>query len=247
MNSVLTLQSLAIKAARENNWVEAVRLNQNIVDQTLDDTSALNRLGFCYLQMNAIKKAKLSYERVIELDKYNPIAKKYLDIITMMKSKTDKPISLPSGMFQENFIDEPGKTKTVQLCRVADPSAISRTAIGTPCGLQIKMHRIAVETTGGVYIGSLPDDISHHISRLITAGNQYKTVVKSISKNCVTVFIKELSRCKKFAYTNSFPNGVHTQHNESHEELLIDQPALDLTETGEDEEDDGRLDTEERS
>lgn len=228
MDSALNLQTLAIKAARENNWEEAIRLNKSIVDENEQDTSALNRLGFCYLQTNALKKAKTAYQRVIDIDKYNTIAKKYLDVIAVNGTQSDEhTVSIPTTMFQENFIDEPGKTKTVQLCRVADPSALTRTAIGTPCTLLVKMHRIAVETENGVYLGSLPDDLSHNLSRLLNAGNTYKIVVKSVTKNSVTVFIKELSRCKKFAYTTSFPNGTHA-HSESHEELLIEQPAMEI-------------------
>lgn len=243
MNSVLALQSLAIKAARENKWEEAVRLNRDIVDQESADISALNRLGFCYLQTHELDKAKEAYTQVLLLDKYNAIAKKYLEMISSMAGKdlssngngTSKLSSLPNGgMFHENFIDEPGKTKTIQLCRVADPSALNRTAIGTPCNLVVKMHRIAVETVDGTYLGSLPDDLSHHLTRLVNGGNKYKVVVKSVSKNCVMVFLKELSRSKRFAYTMSFPAATHTTRGESHEELLIDQPSMDLSETGED-------------
>jgi tetratricopeptide (TPR) repeat protein len=242
MNSVLALQSLAIQAARESKWDEAVHLNQEIVDQDERDISALNRLGFCYLQTRALKKAKDAYTRVLLIDKYNAIAKKYLEMIALMELQSkgahgdgEQLSPLPNGgMFRENFIDEPGKTKTVQLCRVADPSALSRIAIGTPCELVVKMHRIAVETGDHAYLGSLPDDLSHHLTRLINGGNKYKVVVKSVSKNCVTVFLKELSRCKRFAYTMSFPNVAHQMHGEAHEELLIDQPSMDLSETGDD-------------
>ncbi len=234
MNTTTALQLQAIKAAQDNRWEDATKLNQEILNQEEENISALNRLGFCYIQLGKPQKAKEQYEHVLELDPYNAIAKKYLVMIGSAKRGT----VISSGLHQESFIEEPGKTKTVQLCRVAGTAILASTAIATPCKLVVKNHRIAIETESGTYLGSLPDDLSHHLSKLIKGGNTYKAVVKGVTKTSCTVFLKELSRSKRLTYTTSFPSQPiqHASLSDIHEELLIDQAPLDISETGQEEE-----------
>lgn len=228
MNSLLALQELAIKAAQNGDWSTGIAHNQEILEQEPENISALNRLGFCYLQQGNSQSAEQAYKRVLDTDKYNPIAKKYLALLA-----GGQPVAVSKGAFHESFIEEPGKTKSIQLCRIADPKTLLPVAVGTVCILKPKAHRIAVETENGVYLGSLPDDLSHHLTKLITAGNKYRVVVQSVNKACCTVFMKELSRSKRFAYTSSFPTSAGKNHAaDVREELMIDQPQLDLTETG---------------
>ena len=228
MNSLLALQELAIKAAQNGDWVTGIQHNQEILEQEPENISALNRLGYCHLQQGDSKAAEEIYQRVLKTDKYNPIAKKYLALLA-----GGQPVAVSKGAFQESFIEEPGKTKSIQLCRIADPKILLPIAVGTTCVLKLKAHRIAVETEDGVYLGSLPDDLSHHLTKLINAGNKYRAVVQSVNKVCCTIFMKELSRSKRFAYTSSFPTSAGKNHAaDVREELMIDQPQLDLTETG---------------
>ena len=55
-----------------------------------------------------------------------------------------------------------------------------------------------------------------------------------------SVFIRELSRAKKLAYTSSFPLFSNHQPQVApglHDELLIEQDPLDLSETGQNDDD----------
>lgn len=230
MSTLSNLQAQAIAAAEKQNWQSAVLANKSLLELEPKNVSAMNRLGFCYLQQNEMQEAKAMYMKVLEVDAYNPIAKKYLDMLE--SGKKIAPVTI--NTFQENFIEEPGKTKTVALCRVADPSILTSISVGSPCALVVKQHRISVETEqGNVYVGSLPDDLSHNLSKLLTGGNQYKTVIKSVSKTGCSVFIKELSRSKKQEHLHSFPPAAHIHTAGSmHEELLVDSTPIDVTETG---------------
>ena len=228
MNTPLALQETAIKAAQNSDWPAGIQANLEILEQEPDNISALNRLGYCYLQTGKSDDANTAYKKVLRIDKYNPIAKKYIALLA-----GGQPVAVSAGFFHESFIEEPGITKSIQLCRLADPKSLLPVAVGTSCILKVKAHRIAVETEQGTYLGSLPDDLSHHLGKLITAGNKYRVVVQSISKTTCTVFIKELSRTKRFLYTPSFPLSPGKNHaSDVREELMIDQPQLDLTETG---------------
>ncbi|HKY74376.1 MAG TPA: hypothetical protein VJ246_03645 [Patescibacteria group bacterium] len=232
MNTLTTLQTQAISAAEKQDWDAAIMTNTNILELDPQNTSALNRLGFSYLQKGNKKKAKDTYERVISLDAFNSIAKKYLTVL----ENGNEFMPASTGSFYENFIEEPGKTKTVSLCRLADPSILTTIPVATPCTLVIKQYRISVETESGVYLGSLPDDLSHSLTKLMKGGNLYRVVVKSVSKaNCV-VFIKELSRSKKQAHIISFPTTISSHNSGIHEELLVDATPVDVSETGQERE-----------
>lgn len=228
MNTAHILQEQAITAAEKQKWDDAVEANSKILEIESTNISAMNRLGFCYLQKGDRTKAKKTYQRVLEVDQYNGIAKKYLTLLANSKGV----IPTAMGSFHENFIEEPGKTKTVALCRLADPSVLSMMPVATTCRLTVKQHWIAVETDHGVYLGSLPDDLSHTLSKLIKGGNTYKTVVKAASKTSCVVFIKEISRSKKQAHLNSFPSLLNTRTSGIHEELLVDSSPVDVSETG---------------
>ena len=82
MITLAKLRQQAINAAKNSNWDQAVETNQQILEQTPQDVTALNRLGLAYLQLGDSKKAKQSFQESIKIDKTNTIAKKQLERIT---------------------------------------------------------------------------------------------------------------------------------------------------------------------
>jgi len=53
-------------------------------------------------------------------------------------------------------------------------------------------------------VGRLPDDISARLRKLISLGNTYKVLIKSVNQEEVKVFIREEARAQKLADTPSF-------------------------------------------
>lgn len=225
MNSTNTLSDLekqAIQAAQNQQWEVAVKINKKILDTEPQNVSALNRLGFCYLQLQSPIKAKNMYNAVLHIDPYNAIALKYSTI------KRTSQFAPPANNDGDDFIEEPGKTKTIMLCRVAEQSILNSIAVVSEVQLVQKNHCIAVETLKGKYIGTLPDDISFRLKKLMTGGNQYKAIIRSIGKGQCSVFIKELKRSKKFQFTASFPSAVLSNTSTIHEKLLLHDHNLEL-------------------
>jgi len=64
--------------------------------------------------------------------------------------------------------------------------------IGQPLVLKTKSRFISAETEQKVTIGSLPDDISRRLSKLISTGNKYQCLVHSSSHNSCLVYIREI-------------------------------------------------------
>ncbi len=230
MSDIQALTTQAIKASQERRWLESIELNGNILAQEPNNIGALNRQAFGYLQTTQTTKAKKAYEKVIELERHNSIAQKYLALI---KQKVE--IVPPSHITHEDFIEEPGKTKSVALQRLADPEVLQRTGSATPCDLVVKNHRVDVKTKEGkVYLGSLPDDIAFRLQKLIQAGNTYSVFVQSTSKKSCVVFIKEQTRGEKVLATPSFPV-TNSQAPAFQEDVLLEESPLDTRETGNDE------------
>lgn len=193
-----SLKSQAIQIALEGDWSNAVTLNKKILDENPDDIDTLNRLAFAHLSLGQPKKAKSLYEKVLSLDMKNPIAIRNLKRLNDYKtSKTHIPLN-------NLFIEEPGKTKVIELLNIADKKIISKLRSGEMLELKIKRSRIFALDTDEQYIGMLPDDICQRLIKFINAGNEYDAYVRTVESNKICILVREIKRMKKFKDQPSF-------------------------------------------
>lgn len=202
------LSQLAIDAALDYRWEEALTLNKQIIKLDPQNIDGLTRLARVYMEMGRSNLAKKYYSEVIKIDPYNPIALKNLKII-----KSFKPNSQQTNIVHTNgtvrlspslFLQEPGKTKIVNLLKVAEPQKLSQAYCGMPVKIVIKNRKIAIVDNNGNYLGVLPDDINHFLLKLLKGGSKYDLFIKSIKVNAMSVLIKETFRSKKFKNQPSF-------------------------------------------
>lgn len=199
MNQLLHLQKKSIEYAKTGEWEKAMEVNQNILVENPSDIATLNRLGFCYIQLGKKSEAKETYQKVLSLEKVNSIAKKYLDLLNQ-----NVEIQRQQANVFEDFVEEPRKTKIITLDRLADPKILSKLSVALSCSLKPKGRYVCVQTPDGEYIGSLPEDISMHLSQLIKTGNEYLCLIRSVSKSGCIVFIKEKVVSPENKHTPSF-------------------------------------------
>lgn len=203
-----SLSQLAIDAALDSRWNDALKFNKQIIKLDPQNVDALNRQARVYMEMGRCNLAKKYYSEAAKIDPYNPIALKNLKII-----KSFKPNGAGNGIIHTNglsklsaslFLQEPGKTKIVNLLKVAEPQRLSKAFCGMKVNLIIKNRKITIVDEFGDYLGVLPDDVSHHLLRLIRGGNKYDLFIKSIRVNGLSVLIKETYRSKRFKNQPSF-------------------------------------------
>ncbi len=221
----------AIDRALHQDWQTAIRINTEILAADEQNIDALNRLAFAYFQTGDTVHAKRLYQKVLKLDEYNQIALKNLDKLTSVHRKPSTS-SGPTKVSPLMFLEEPGKTKIVVLVNLAPERILATLAAGQEVYLKEKRHTMEVRDSQGLYLGAFPDDLSFKLSKFIKGGNTYNTVIKSIGKNQLVVFIRETARSKKFASQPSFVSSINflpVTHAESGE-------GPDTTPTGEDEE-----------
>lgn len=193
----------AINAALAQDWKEAIRINTALLKTDKNNISLLNRLGFAYLQSGQITQAKKTFLKVTKMDEYNQIAIKNLKKLGSVRQK-DLLKASKKHVTPMSFLEEPGKTKIVECVNSAPLSALATVSPGEEVELKARNHVVEVRNAGNVYLAALPDDLSFRLIKFLAVGNTYQALVKSIGKNTLTVFIRELSRGKRYLTQPSF-------------------------------------------
>jgi len=223
---MLTLRTQAIQTALVGDWQRAIDLNQLILQENPEDIDTLNRLAFAFLSAGNPKDAKDLYEKVLALDMQNPIAIRNLKRLYDVKSKKT------TITINNLFIEEPGKTKVMDLINIADKKVLTHLRSGEQLDLRIKRSKIFAYDLDNEFIGMLPDDICQRLIKFMNSGNQYDAYVRTIDNNKLSIFIRETKRAKKFKNQPSFVSGSDkpklslpnsSQYNKSsHEEASSD-------------------------
>lgn len=201
MQNQMLLKQEAINAAKNSDWAKAILINQEIIERYGEEPETMNRLGLAYIKNNQVSEAKKTFKRILEIDKSNIIANKHLDKIKNNESSVDIIFN------QDNdFIEEPGKSKIVTLHRLAGKDQLKKLKVGQVCFLQLKNRYISIVDENDRHIGALPEDISFRLSKLISNGNEYRCVVYKVNEKQCLIQVKETFRSKKNEQIVSFPN-----------------------------------------
>lgn len=199
----------AIQAAIAGEWKSAQILNQRILQTSPQDIETLLRLANATSQLGKAKEALSIYEKILKLDPHNLFATRGFEKIKKAKRATLNG----HHALTSSFLEEPGKTKTVNLVHTAATRVVAGLDTGEPVRLIPKKHRISISTEKGIYIGRLPDDISLRLLGFIKGGNEYDAAVRSVNGNSVKIFIREVCRSPKFSITPSFPSDEFSSSN----------------------------------
>jgi tetratricopeptide (TPR) repeat protein len=203
MSDSVISDKAAIAAALEQDWKEAIRINLSLLKTDKQNINVLNRLGFAYMQSGQLTAAKKTFLKVTKLDTYNQIAVKNLKKLVNVRQKDilKTPKHQVSPMF---FLEEPGKTKIVECVNAAPIALLSTVSPGEEIVLHARNHAVEVRNFQNTYLAALPDDLSFRLIKFLAGGNTYQALIKSVGKNTLTVFLRELSRGKRFHNQPSF-------------------------------------------
>lgn len=199
------LKSQAIQYALIGDWKNAITTNIQILEKDPNDLDTMNRLAFAYLSNTESDKAKELYEKVLTLDKQNPIA------IRNLKRLNDPNSASKPQTITNSFIEEPGKTKVIDLLNIAEKNVISKLRSGEKLEITIKRSKLFILDTNGQFVGMLPDDICQRLIKFMEEGNEYEAHVRTVQSNKVSVLVRETKRAKKFKNQPSF---VSTNENQ---------------------------------
>lgn len=200
----MDLSQKAVQLALKCRWEEAISSNLEILKSNKDDIDALNRLARAYAEIGNSKKAKICCQKVLSIEPHNQIATRAQ--AKYKKNKTNTRTVADRSASPSTFLEESGKTKIVSLLNLGDIKLISSLDAGDEVSMTTHAHRVCVTNTDGKYLGRISDDLAARLKTLVAGGNRYQIYIKSIEKNSVKVFIKEIVRGKDFINTPSFPS-----------------------------------------
>lgn len=197
------LPERAIALAMENRWAEAADVNRKIIELYPNDADAYNRLGKALLEMGRYRDALSTYQKAIELDPNNMIAKKNVERLAHLaqsapapaKEETkpeEKPAERGAERINPNiFIEETGKTGLTGLMKLGQRAVLLKLAAGDRVELRPTDTSLEVYDEAGEYVGVIEPKLAKRLLGLIAGGNKYTAAVTTVGEDAVTIIVRE--------------------------------------------------------
>ena len=194
----------AIQLAMQSRWEEAIAANKAIIATFPDEPDAYNRLGKALTETGKIKEAREAYQRALDIEPTNSIARKNLERLAQMKGKTepDRAQQVDTSL----FIEEMGKTG-VTVLKPQAMKTLATLSAGDEVALKPVGNRLTVETMAGEYISDVEPKLALRLTKLMDGGNKYAAAVASVSTDTVRVIMKETFQHPAQVGKLSFPAG----------------------------------------
>ena len=207
----------AIDAALQNKWPEATKLNEELIKKYPNDIDTINRLARSLSETGDFNAAKKLYKKVLDLDPYNPIAKKSLVKLSSAKKIDMKENASAPNLRGDLFLEDPGKTVTAALVDTAMPSVLAGLQSGDNASLSVNHHNVTVLIANGKRIGKIESTLAKRIAQDLKSGSKFDSMIKSVILNkntkkikpTLSIFIREIQRSSKIT-TPPFPSPPST-------------------------------------
>ncbi len=182
----------AINLAMEGRWQESIIVNQGIIEHFPNDVDAHNRLGKAFMELGDYAKSKGAYNRALQLDQYNTIAKKNLQRLAHLENAA--PALAENGAVKAEphlFIEEIGKAGVLNLNQIASSDKLIKMMAGDKVVLKPQNSSLTVENIQGEYLGLVPAKYGHRLVKLMEGGNKYEAAIVTSNENAISVIIRE--------------------------------------------------------
>lgn len=200
---------VAIQMALQGRWVEAVQLNRAIIESFPTDVDAYNRLGKALAELGRYSAARESYNRAIDIDPLNSIARKNLNRLATL-GEAAPPRAASQKLSPQMFIEEMGKTGVTILLR-PNMDVAARMTAGDQVALQKTDSLLSVQTMTGELVGEVEPKLGQRLLKLMGAGNEYVAAIQALGDTEVKVFIRETFQDASQTGKLSFPPTVTEQ------------------------------------
>lgn len=228
----------SIAMAMESRWEEAAQANRDIIAMMPNDHHAYNRLGKALMELGQYLESRDAYDRALELDSTNVIARKNLARLATLGE--DGP-GEPSGqkLSPDMFIAETGRTGVSPLDGV-DDDVVARLTPGDQVDLRRNEGSLTALTARGERIGEVAQPLGLRLANLIDGGNLYAAAVVSVDGNNCRIIIREVYQDPSQEGRLSFPAAGaapagETFRSYTRTRLVRDDGTEDDFENGEDE------------
>ena len=196
----------AVALAMRSRWQEAAMTNCAILRDFPDDMEAQNRLGKALSELGHVREAKQAFQRALEIEPHNGIARKNLDrLMSLSDHDAPRPVGAVKAAARV-FIEDSGKSTTTALINLAVPQTLLKLAPGHVVCLALENGRVKVVDPEGNYIGSIEPKLAARLARLMRGGNRYEATVTGSGFQELTIIIRETFKHPSQAGAMSFPS-----------------------------------------
>lgn len=196
----------AIGLAMQSRWEEAVQTNREIIEMFPTDVDAFNRLGKALTELGRYTEARDSYQKALEIDPNNAIAKKNLSRLMNLTDVQAVPVAVQERVNPRLFIEEMGKTGLTMLMNPAAKNVLAKMSAGDTVFLRINGKTLIAENTRGEYLGVVEPKLSLRLINLMSGGNKYSAAITSLADNQVRIIIRETYQHPSQIGKVSFPS-----------------------------------------
>ena len=241
----------AIRLAMAGDWKAAASANEALLNDFVDDVEAANRLGKAYTELGQPKKAVKAYERALEIDQYNAIARKNLERLQQPGASKGKAKAAPKAKTGKNARAATPRSGAAALVasataaefqlQQANPVEVAKLEPGDNAELQPNNRGVAVTTEDGTVLGYIEPRAGLRLRRMIEGGNRYDVTIRSVDDNgTAVVFIRETHRDASLVGQASFLASAETRKKAprayTRRSALIDEDDPEITDHDDDEE-----------
>jgi hypothetical protein len=167
----------AIQFAIQSRWEDAAAVNRQLLQVFPNDTEAWNRLGKALGELGRYDDARGAYEKTIEIDPVNQIARKNIKRLEGLGGVIVAPVQA-QAIDPSLFIEETGKSGQSALLG-ADPALLRVMNAGEKVALTPVGGTLTVATARGEPLGGVDPKVGLRLVRLMEGGNQYDAVITS--------------------------------------------------------------------
>jgi len=204
----------AVRLALQGQWQEAVAANRSILERFPDDVETCNRLGRALMEVGDYAEARKAYERTLELDAFNSIAKKNLSRLSLMGKKraakagarkTSARKADAHKVVADIFVEETGRARVVKLVSLAAREVMAKMAPGEEVTPYVEGQRLLVKNKEGDCLGEVEPKYGARLAKLSKGGNRYIAAVHSLGDKEMKVIVREIYQHPSQAGRPSFP------------------------------------------
>jgi hypothetical protein len=159
-----------------------------------EDVDTFNRLGKALFEMGRLADARDAYQNAMRLTPNNPIARKNLERLEELISRSGDTITIKTGRQLVDlrlFITEIGKTALTTLVDVQRTPALGALVTGERVDLRSEGRQMSAWDTEGNLIGYLEPKLGQRLSELMAGGNRYAAAIAQTNSHITRILIRE--------------------------------------------------------
>jgi hypothetical protein len=201
----------ALEYSIASDWKHAAEENQAILDAEPGNTEAANRLGKAYTELGKPRKAEEAYQQTLEHDPNNAIARKNLERLAAgrkksapKKAKKQSPKSRaksrsatsaePSEAISPTAMIEASSTAREFELERPIIDELAKLDVGDGARLEPTERGVAVWALTGELLGQIEPRAGLRLRRLMEGGNRYAVIIRAVTGDGATVYVKETRR-----------------------------------------------------